>query len=54
LVIWYIFGHLVHFWSFGTFLVIWYIFGHLVHFSHFGMLNQEKSGNPVVKQMLCS
>jgi hypothetical protein len=30
LVIWYIFGHLVYFWSFGILLVIWYIFGHLV------------------------
>jgi hypothetical protein len=53
-VIWYIFGHLVHF------LVIWYIFGHLVLWSFgilvaiwylfppFGILYQDKSGNPGV------
>jgi hypothetical protein len=29
-------GHLVHLWSFGTFVVIWYICGHLVHLWSFG------------------
>jgi hypothetical protein len=47
------YGHLVLFWSFGTFLVIWYFlwsfstfYGHLVYFSRVGILYREKSGNP--------
>jgi hypothetical protein len=36
--IWYILG------SFGKLVVIWYIF------PHFGILYQEKSGNPALKQ----
>jgi hypothetical protein len=51
-----LYGHLVHMWSFGTYVVIWYICGHLVHmwsfgtyvviwyiFSRFGMLYRVKS-----------
>jgi hypothetical protein len=36
MVIWYIYGYLVHLWLFGTFMVIWYIYGYLVHLWLFG------------------
>jgi hypothetical protein len=32
-----LYGHLVHMWSFGTYVVIWYICGHLVHMWSFGI-----------------
>jgi hypothetical protein len=53
------YGRLVYFNAilYMYFVVIWYIlwlfgifYGYLVHFSSFGMLYQEKSGNPAMKE----